>query len=140
MNSRRIRTAWACLTLLTGFCVLSIANIFMKKKYRLRVPGDRLQTETLKTLTPDQTRIATCYQSAFNHLRRTIPWHLNCLRISRAAQHLLTWHSVPSTLYVGIDTRSNDPTGHAWLRAGDITITADGSQQFKICTTFAVLI
>jgi hypothetical protein len=84
------------------------------------------QTETSRTITPQERAIAAEISWAVQAVARHLPVGFVCLPQAVAAQAMLRRRGLSTTLYFGVafdQNRKDALTAHAWLRAGDRIVT-----------------
>jgi hypothetical protein len=73
---------------------------------------------------------------AVTGVAHVLPWHPVCLPQAVAAKLMLRRRRIPSTLYMGIDSRGYD--AHAWVRVGDRIVTGGpATERFSVVSTFS---
>jgi len=97
--------------------------------------------EEFRTHHPNQ-KLLGLVASSIRRASRYTPWQSNCLAQALAAQAMLQVRGLSSTLYLGLATPGNTPSGqieaHAWLRCGDTLLTgARESVRFTVVATFS---
>lgn len=66
------------------------------------------------------------------------PWNSNCLAQAIAAQRMLKYRDISSTLYLGMGRREKpDMEAHAWLRSSDTYIVGMGNNPtYSVVATY----
>ncbi len=67
-----------------------------------------------------------------------VPWESKCLVQAMAAQRLLKFYGIPSTLYLGVgrDPKDNSAIAHAWVRCGENYICGGNGAEYAIVAKF----
>ena len=124
--------------ILFWLCIAKIAKTILPFKKIANLLGQQTQDCHFKIIhSKSQVNTLQKIQKLLPRICANLPWHSNCLLQSFTAAQLLKKFRISYVVHFGVDLDDDKLIAHAWLCAGDITVTGgSNSDKFKNIISF----
>lgn len=130
--ARRPVSDWCLLVEALGTAAAAKWQIWTVPFARIAANFGTMGAETLHVVDGEKREVARQVSWAVQAVGRYLPQRVVCLPQAMAALRMLARRGVPTTLYLGVKPDETNAAGmeaHAWLRAGNFTVTGKASRQ-----------